>query len=85
MTRDTAFKNRILTSTIINSKYIKPRQFLENASEIMLDRVRDILQKYDILKMNTVFNDEFVADDKRANKNVSTRNCELFRSSDLRE
>jgi len=35
--------------------------------------------------MNIVFNDEFVADDKRVNKNVNTRNCELFRSSDLRE
>jgi len=48
----------------------------------VLDRV---LQKYDALKINTVFNDEFVADDKRANKNISTRNCEFFRLFNLRE
>jgi len=82
---DTAFKSRILTGAVINSKYIEPRQFLENASEIVLDRVRDVLQKHDALKINTVFNGELVADDKRSNKRVSTRNCELFRSFDLRE
>jgi len=35
------------------------------------------------MKINTVFNGEFVAGDKRANKSITTRNCELFRSSDL--
>jgi len=42
---DTAFKSRILTFAVINSKYIKPRQFFENASEIVLDRVRDVLRE----------------------------------------
>jgi len=32
-----------------------------------------------------VFNGEFVAGNKRANKSVTTRNYELFRSSDLQE
>jgi len=32
-----------------------------------------------------VFNGEFVAGDKRANKSIATRNYELFRSSDLQE
>ncbi|XP_072756944.1 uncharacterized protein [Anoplolepis gracilipes] len=35
--------------------------------------------------MNTVFNGEFVAGEKHDNKSVSTKNCELFRTSDLRE
>jgi len=80
---DTAFKNCILTGAVIKSKYIESYQFPENASEIVLDHVRDVLQEHDALKINTVFNGEFVAGDKYANKNVSTRNCELFCSSDL--
>jgi len=40
----------------------------------MFDRVRDVLQKHDILNINNVFNGEFVAGDKRANKNISMRN-----------
>jgi len=32
-----------------------------------------------------VSNGEFMAGDKRANKTVSTRNYELFRTSDLQE
>jgi len=46
----------------------------------MLDHVRDVLQKHANIKINTVFNDKFVTDDKRANK----RNYEHFRTSDLR-
>jgi len=32
-----------------------------------------------------VFNGEFVAGDKSANKSIATRNYELFRTSNLRE
>jgi len=32
-----------------------------------------------------MFNGEFVADDKRANKSITTKNYEFFRSSDLQE
>ena len=32
-----------------------------------------------------MFNGEFVAGDKRANKSITTRNYELFRTSDLQE
>jgi len=53
---------------VINSGHIEPRQFLEDAKEIVLGRVQSVVKK------NTVFNDEFVSDDKRANKGVSTRN-----------
>ena len=37
---DTAFENRILTGTIINSRHIEPRQFLADANEIVLERAR---------------------------------------------
>jgi len=43
------------------------------------------MQEYDNIKINTVFNGEFVASDKRVNKSITTRNYELFRSSDLQE
>jgi len=42
---DTAFKSRILTSAVISSRYIEPRQFLEDAREIVLERVQR-LQKH---------------------------------------
>jgi len=38
-----------------------------------------------MLKINIVFNGEFVAGNKSANKNIATRNYELFRSTDLQE
>jgi len=77
-----AFESRILTGAMINSKHIEPRQFLENAREIVFERVRTVLTKYDNIKINTMFNGEFVASDKRANS-VSTKNYKLFRSSEL--
>jgi len=82
---DTAFESRILTGAVINFKHIEPRQFLEDAKEIVLERVRTVMTKYDNIKVNTVFNGEFVTGDKRANKSITTRNYELFRSSDLQE
>jgi len=86
MVRDTAFESHILTDAVINSKHIELPQFLEDASEIVLDRMRDVLQKHINIKTNTVFNGEFVTKrDKRAYKSVSTKNYELFRTSDLRE
>jgi len=51
----------------------------------VLEHVRTILTKYGNIKINTVFNGEFVAGDKRANKSIATRNYELFRSSDMQE
>ena len=45
--------------------------------------MQSVIQKHDNIKINTIFNSEFVSGEKRANKSVSTRNYELFRSSDL--
>ncbi|XP_077265241.1 uncharacterized protein LOC143899112 [Temnothorax americanus] len=84
---DAAFEWRVLTGAVmvININYIKPRKFLEGAEVIVLDRVRNVMQRHASVKINTVFNGEFVTGDKRANKSVSTGNRELFRASDLRE
>jgi len=43
------------------------------------------MQKSDNIKINTVFNGEFVAGNKNANKSIATRNYELFRTSNLCE
>ncbi|XP_076638285.1 uncharacterized protein LOC143350581 [Colletes latitarsis] len=82
---DTAFVNRILTGAVINSNHIEPRNFLEDARDIVVDHVRNIVLKHDSVKINTILNGEFVAGNKCANKSVNTKNCELFRLSDLRE
>jgi hypothetical protein len=82
---DAAFENRILTGVVINVDYIEPRQFLEDAGNIVLERVQDAVKRHNGVKVNTVFNGEFVSGDKRANKSVNTRNYELLRTSNLRE
>ncbi|XP_070155847.1 uncharacterized protein [Polyergus mexicanus] len=82
---DTAFENRILTGAVINADYIEPRQFLEDAKDIVLEHVQKVMERHNNVKVNTVFNGEFVSGDKSANKSVNTRNYELFRTSDLHE
>jgi len=77
---DTAFESRVMTCAVINFKHIEPRQFLKDASEIVLERVRTVMTKYDNIKINTMFNGEFAAGDKRVNKSEN-----LFRTSDLQE
>ena len=49
----------------------------------MLEHVQNVIQRHDNIKINTMFNSEFVSGDKRANKSV--RSYELFCSSDLYE
>ena len=82
---NTAFKSRILTGVIINVHHIEPRQFLEEAKNIVLERVREAINVHGSVKVNTAFNGEFVAGDKRANKSVNTKNYAFFQVSDLNE
>ncbi|XP_070155838.1 uncharacterized protein [Polyergus mexicanus] len=63
----------------------KPRQFLEDAKDIVLKYVQKVMERHNNVKVNTVFNGEFVSGDKSANKSVNTKNYELFRTSDLHE
>jgi len=51
---DTTFESRILTGAVINFKHNEPRQFLEDAREIVLEHVRIVLTKYDNIKINSV-------------------------------
>ncbi|XP_036151273.1 uncharacterized protein LOC118648878 [Monomorium pharaonis] len=82
MARD---RYRVLTGAIINTNYIEPRQFLEDAGGIVIERVRNVLETHDSIKVNTAFNGKFVTGEKRASKSITTKNCELFRTLDLNE
>lgn len=80
---DAAFENRILTGAVINVDYIEPRLFLEDAGDVVIQHVQDSIKKHNSVKVNTVFNGEFVTGDKHANKSINTKNYELMRTSDL--
>jgi len=75
---------------VINlADYFEQRQFLEDAGCVVLERVRDVIERYNGVKdivSNSISNSEFVADDKYANKSIkSTRNYEIFQTSNLHE
>lgn len=82
---ETAFDNRVLTGVVINSNHVEPRLFLEDARDTVLEQVRVNHEKHTCLKVNTVFNGEFVAGAQTAVKSIATRNRQLFPTSDLRE
>ncbi|XP_076298323.1 LOW QUALITY PROTEIN: uncharacterized protein LOC143217668 [Lasioglossum baleicum] len=82
---DSAFKGRILTGAVMNSNYIEPLSFLQDAREIVLEKVRNALGKHKSLKVNAVFNGEFVTGDQRSRKSVGTKNCEIVYATDLEE
>jgi len=67
---DTAFQSHILTGAVINYNHIEPCQFLKDAKDIVLEQVQDIMKKHYNVKVNTIFNGEFVTGDKRANKSI---------------
>jgi len=52
--------------------------FLEDAGNVVLERVQDDVERYGSVKINTVFNDEFAANDKRAIKRINTKNSEIY-------
>jgi len=56
---------------------------LEDAGCAILERVRDVIERHNDVKVNTVFNGEFVIGDKRANKSINMKNYKLFRISNL--
>jgi len=80
---DTAFENRTLTGAVINANYIEQRQFLEDAGCVVLEQMRDVIERHNGVKVNTVFNGEFVAGDKHANKSINMRNFDLSQTSNL--
>ncbi|KYN32582.1 hypothetical protein ALC56_13063 [Trachymyrmex septentrionalis] len=66
--------------TVINSNYNEPRRFIENANKIILERVQSIMQRYNFIKINTIFNGEFVAGNKCANKTCHASSNPLLTS-----
>ncbi|XP_071575611.1 uncharacterized protein [Temnothorax nylanderi] len=82
---DTAFRSRVLTGAVTNSTYIEPARFLEDAKGTVLEKVQDNLTRYSCLKVNVIFNGEFVADVKTDVKSIATRNEQLLLGSDLGE
>jgi len=45
---------------------------------VALKQVRDVIERHNSVKVNTVFDDEFEASDKCANKSINMRNYELL-------
>ncbi|KYN09377.1 hypothetical protein ALC57_18509 [Trachymyrmex cornetzi] len=82
---ETTFESRIVTGAVINSNHIEPRRFLEDAGDVVLERVRDAVERHGSVKVNTAFNGDFVTKDKRANKSINTKNSEIYRCTDMRE
>ncbi|XP_070153659.1 uncharacterized protein [Polyergus mexicanus] len=82
---ETAFSRRILTGAVINFDYIEPSRFLEDARDTVLDRVRDAINEYNSVKVNTAFIGEFVSGDKIDIKTITTKNYPLLPLSDLQE
>ncbi|KYN04505.1 hypothetical protein ALC62_04627 [Cyphomyrmex costatus] len=80
-----AFERRVLTGAVINFEHIEPRQFLEDAGSVVLEYVRGAIERYGNVKVNTAFNGEFVASDKRTVMSINTKNCELYPTSNVRE
>ncbi|KYN22459.1 hypothetical protein ALC57_05141, partial [Trachymyrmex cornetzi] len=70
---------------VINYNHIEPHRFLEDAREIVLERMRDAVKRHGSVKVNTAFNGEFATKDKRANKSIITKNSEIYRCTDMRE
>ncbi|XP_011859093.1 PREDICTED: uncharacterized protein LOC105556605 [Vollenhovia emeryi] len=82
---ETAFRRRVLTGAVINSRYIEPRRFLEDARDMVIEKVRENMDRHACVKINTVFNGEFVANKKTAVKSITTKNRQLCPTTDLFE
>lgn len=83
---ETAFSKRVLTGVVLNNlNYIEPLRFLEDARENVLEQIRLQLRTHNCLKVNTIFNGEFVTDADTSVKSITTRNHQLLVASDLQE
>ena len=74
------FHSRIVFWLIGNQLH-RAAKFLEDAGNIVLERMRDAVERHDNVKVNTAFN-EFTANDKCAIKSI---NSKIYWYTDLRE
>lgn len=51
----------------------------------MLERIRSVTVEHGSVKVNTAFNREFVAGDKRTVKVITTKNSKMLPTTDLQE
>ncbi|KYM96622.1 hypothetical protein ALC62_12714 [Cyphomyrmex costatus] len=51
----------------------------------VLERVRGAIERHGSVKVNTAFNGEFIAGDKRTVMGINIKNCELYPTSNVRE
>lgn len=82
---ETAFNKRLVTGAVVNIDYIQPQEFLKDAEETVITNVKKYIEKYNNIKVNTVFNGEFKTRDKEAVKSCNTENYGLSAISYLHE
>jgi len=74
-----------INGAMINSNHIELRRFLEDAKEIVLECMRNAIERHGSVKVNTVINGKFTTNDKSANKSIITKTIEIYRCTDLRK
>jgi len=57
----------------------------QSRKTVVLEQVQNVIERHNGVKVNTVFNSDFVASDKRAKKSINIRNYQLFQTSNLHE
>ncbi|XP_066600158.1 uncharacterized protein [Prorops nasuta] len=82
---DSAFNSRICSGMVINSSYIEPRSFLLDAEEIVYTRVNQVFDSVNSVKINCVFNGQFVSKDISDDKHVCTKNSVLYKTDNFKE
>ena len=48
---ETAFERRVLTGAIVNTSYIEPLTFLQDAMDTVLDRIRNVIAEHNAVKV----------------------------------
>ncbi len=51
---------------------------MKDAGNVILEQVRDTVERHSSVKMNTAFNGEFVAGDKWTNKSIAIRTTNMY-------
>lgn len=82
---ESAFNSRVTTGTIINTDYIDPRKFLEDAKVLVFPHITEFFKNQSCIKVNTIFYGEFTVNDKSDEKSLSTENVQLFCASNLND
>lgn len=84
---DSAFQGRIRTGAIVNISHKDIENFLEDAEKLYVKNIKDTLETHTSLKVNATLLAKYskISNDEEILKvkNFSTKNVEIFRSTDL--